>query len=396
MRGSAVLRMIDRAVGVPALWCLGRLSSRRVLPARIGRIGILETAAIGDTTLLSAVLYDLRAAFPAAQIVLFAGPSNAGIARLLEVPDQVVRLPVTRPLAAARVLSRYVFDVFLDFGPWPRINALLASSARSHFKVGFETPHQHRHYAYDQSVPHSSRRHELENFRSLVGAIGVPTGHPPGFASSVGRRERLPGSLQGTAYVVLHPWPGGYRSHLKEWPVEKWLELGEALSARGFRIALTGAPADRARNEAMIARRKPDAGPAWIDCATPDLEQTIAILRRSELTVSVNTGVMHLAAAVGTPVIGLHGPTSALRWRPVGPWSVAVTAPGKGCGYLHLGFEYPAQCDCMERIEVPQVLRECQALLASTALAASRPSAGMSLPQPRHRTDEAPRPLQSA
>ena len=72
--------------------------------------------------------------------------------------------------------------------------------------------------------------------------------------------------------------------------------------------------------------------------------------------MSVNTGVMHLAAAVGAPTIALNGPTSATRWGPIGANVVCVDSELPGCGYLNLGFEYDGhRTDCMRGISVDRV-----------------------------------------
>ena len=72
--------------------------------------------------------------------------------------------------------------------------------------------------------------------------------------------------------------------------------------------------------------------------------------------VSVNTGVMHLGAAVGTWTIALNGPTSSARWGPIGPRTVNIDSELPGCGFLNLGFEYDGQrIDCMEGITVERV-----------------------------------------
>jgi len=88
---------------------------------------------------------------------------------------------------------------------------------------------------------------------------------------------------------------------------------------------------------------------------------------------------MHLAAALDVPVIGLHGPTSARRWGPIGRRAVAVSAPGADCGYLNLGFEYPARCDCMSRIAVDRVLDHCRAILDERPTGLPERSATMSV-----------------
>jgi heptosyltransferase I len=78
------------------------------------------------------------------------------------------------------------------------------------------------------------------------------------------------------------------------------------------------------------------------------------------MVVSVDTGIMHLAAALGVPVIGLHGPTSSKRWGPIGRNADAIDSPDPGAGYLYLGFEVPAvPPPCMEAISYETVLDEC-------------------------------------
>jgi heptosyltransferase I len=370
-RGNRVLRALDRSIGIPLIMTLGLLRARqRTLPQSIKSIGVLETAAIGDTTLLSAVLLDLRDAYPDAHITIFAGSTNVAVAQLLDGPDEIIPLPIKNVFAARRLVRSRHFDLFLDYGPWPRINGLISYFADADFKVGFDTPRQYRHYVYDRPVPHSPAQHELENFRDMLRMIGVPVTHAPGFPPPVGRSELPEAYRVGGEYVVFHMWPGGYRSHLKEWPAERWLQLGKLVSSLGFTIALTGAPSEHGRNEEMVRRAARENGdPAWRNCAGASIEQTIAVLRRARLTVSVNTGVMHLAAVSGVPVIGLHGPTSAQRWGPVGQRAVAISSPGQQCGYLDLGFEYPSHCDCMEQVALDRVFAECRALLVADSAA---------------------------
>jgi heptosyltransferase-3 len=87
------------------------------------------------------------------------------------------------------------------------------------------------------------------------------------------------------------------------------------------------------------------------------------VLREASCVVSVNTGVMHLAATVGAPTIALNGPTSELRWGPVGRRAVSVNSALPGCGYLNLGFEYDqGRADCMEGISVERVVETVQRL----------------------------------
>lgn len=358
-RGSPVLHFLDRYAGIPVAAALGRARRKRILPGEIRTLGLLRTAAIGDTVLLSAPIADLRAAFPEASLVLFAGPTNCEMARLLDGVDCVVEVPIQNPAAALRRVRSMPVDIFLDFGQWPRFDALLARLSGASFTIGFKTPGQYRHYGYDATVEHSTEVHELENFRRLVRVLGVKTGHSP----------RLTAPLQGAPpardYAVFHLWPGGRRKHLKQWPGERWRALIEEAAGPEFEIVLTGSAADRRANEAVIEGVRRPARHFVRNAAGISLRETACVLAQARLVVSVDTGVMHLAAALGAPLVALHGPTSSRRWGPVGERAIAIDSPLAGCGYLHLGWEaVPRPLPCIACIPYETVRDACRAVLA--------------------------------
>ncbi len=288
---------------------------------------------------------DLRRALPGVEIVLFVGPANAAAAELVDGVN-VVRLPLTRPDRAMRAVRAEGVDVMLDFGAWPRLNAVLAAASRARYTVGFRTRGQGRHYCYDHAVEHRADLHELDNYRALAKEFGIESTSLPSFAPTRGT------DLPAQPYVVFHLWPGGYRSELKEWPTASWRELAGRVGDNGTMIVLTGAPADRARTEdAAAAVGGVNAAGMY---TFPEL---VDVLAGSECVVSVNTGVMHLAAATGAPTVGLNGPTAAHRWGPIGPRATSVSSTYGDCGYLNLGSEYRGQReDCMEGISVDAVV----------------------------------------
>src|SRR5205085_6461142 len=157
-------------------------------------------------------------------------------------------------------------------------------------------------------------------------------------------------------FVVFHLWPGGYRSELKEWPAESWRELAARLVERGYSIVLTGAPADAERTERFVRSCNGSSGRVENAAGRYALSELVELLRRASCVVSVNTGIMHLAAASGAPTVALNGPTSETRWGPVGERARSVNADLPGCGYLNLGFEYDrGRTDCMRAISVDRV-----------------------------------------
>jgi len=361
-RGSAPLKLLDQYAGVPLVAVLGMKPKRGRL-ARFSSLGLLQTAAIGDTVLMAGILSDLRRSFPKIRIVLFAGPSNDEIARLLAGPDEVVCLPVANPLRAVRGLRDRPVDVLCDFGPWPRVNAIYAALSGAGFLIGFETPGQYRHYVYDRAVHHSSQVHEIENQRALVRCLGVESKSIPRLAVD----GAPPQILAPKTYVVFHGWSAGFRGYIKEWPEEHWLALGEAVSLLGYDIVITGGAADHSRGEALSSHLKSSSrGHCLSFAGKTALAETLRILKHAVAVVSVNTGVVHLAAAVGTPVVSINGPVNATRWGPLGSSAISVDSGGPGCGYLDLGFEYDGRRqDCMATIKPSVVFEALIRLLRS-------------------------------
>ena len=364
-RGSATLRTLDRYAGIPVVRAAGVVRRKRTPPEEIRRVGILKAYAIGDTVLLSAIVRDLATALPEAEIVFFSGLDNATTAELIEGVSDVVSIPISRPWLTVRRLRQTRVDVLLDFGAWPRVEALETALSGARYTVGFRTPGQFRHYAYDAAVPHSSDVHELENYRRILEPIGVestslPRLEPPG--------EVAPDRVPEGDYVVFHLWPGGYRSELKEWPLDRWRALAEALTARGLAVVLTGGRDDVARSEAFAGNCGSLRRPVVSAAGRFTVREVLDILARSRGVVSVNTGTMHLAAAVGAPTVALNGPTAERRWGPLGERSRSVNSTYEGCGFLDLGSEYDGRReDCMLGISVEQVLDATQTLLGFPA-----------------------------
>ena len=348
-RGNKVLKALDRVAGIPVLVLAGvarRVRGRRPVPTDWQSVGLIKTAAVGDVILLSGVVRDLRATRPDARIVLFVTSTNAGFARLLDGPDEVVVLPVRAVARAVRRVRAEHLDVCIDFGAWPRFDALVAAWSGARSTIGRRTRGQHRHSAFDVAVDHSSSVHEVVNFRRLVEPLGVRSTSDP-------RIELVPGP-SGTAetYAVVHLWPGGANFEERSWPLARWRELAAVMNSRGLDVVLTGGPGDVAAT-GVVVDEWTAAGLRARSAAGTSPEQCARLLAGARVVVSVNTGVMHLAAALGVPTVGLNGPTSCGRWGPVGPRAVCVASPVVPEGYLDLGFEHDDRYpDAMAAISV--------------------------------------------
>lgn len=351
-RGRTLLRKLDRWLGVPLLLLIGLLRPKRPKPATFQSLGICVFAAIGDALLASALISDLKKAYPQLKITIFATSANAGVFKLIGGWDNLVLVPITQPWAAIRQVRAHPVDILLDTSQWPRIGALICALSGAKWMLGFRAAGQDRHFSYDCMVDHSSKIHELDNFRALLGPFGLKSASLPKIDSTALGGINCLNIKQ--PYLVFHPWASGNHFELREWPLQSWVELANRALKAGYGLVITGGPTDVARADnllAEIAQSHPEPleqGVLTSLAGKVDLVTTAAYLQKSAGVVSVNTGTMHLAALLGTPLVALHGPTDPDRWGPIYPGSTSELAPvilgpgrNKGGAYLNLGFEYP-------------------------------------------------------
>lgn len=368
-RGNLLLRMVDRYLGIPLVRLAGLCNKKSSPPPSIGSIGILCLGCIGDMVILSGPLADLAREYPLARQTIFCSKANLDAARMVRSVSELVVLPIKNVFEATALVHNHgPFDAWLDTSQWPRLGALLSFAARARYKIGFSSPGQHRHYVYDSVVPHSRQCHELENFRQLAARLGVVGKAQPLLTPMAQAEAKLPGGrLPGKPYAVLHMFPGGFRSHMKEWPPENWQQVALVLAQRGLEVLLSGGAADHEGNEALV---KSLASKHVRNLAGVSVASTALLLRHASVVVSVNTGIMHLAAAVDAPLVSINGPVSVERWGP-------MSLPGRGVALrssqscapcLHLGFEYACKDNaCMRDIPVAAVIEAVDRLLAGEA-----------------------------
>jgi heptosyltransferase I len=339
LRTGSAYRLADRFAGSAILYVKGIFRKKRSLPEEVHRAAFLKTAALGDTVLISAIVRDFKAAHPRAELVFVCGDDNAAIAEMTEGVNTVVRINHKRPLEAVRTVKALGnFNLVIDFGSWPRFDAYIASCFSSKCTVGFETENQKRHYCYDITVKHSGELHELSNYRNLAEAAGIRPVYMPEL--NIDKDLRIKGR------VIFHMFSGGRKYLAKEWSRENWLVLAEELISKDYEIILTGSGNDAERALEFAE----ESGAEFAGELT--LDETAFLLTGSELVISVNTGIMHMAAALGCRVVDICGPVKPERWGGKGTnvISLACAEP-----YISLGFEEGDE-NCMEEITPEDVL----------------------------------------
>jgi ADP-heptose:LPS heptosyltransferase len=358
-RGSKKNRILDYWVGIPLLNVLATLRRKRKIPARLSKIGVMCSPALGDTLLFSGALLDLRAYCDGlphpVEIVHFCMKTNLAAAELLRGADRRVVIDLTDLQSTVSTIRAEKLDAMLDFSSWQRLTAFYSMLSGAKFTAGFRTAGMYRSRGYDLTVEHRDDRHEVDNFRALLRGLGMAAGAAP--AVVIPPANALEPLSDASDLVAFHLWASGQRSWLREWPEDRWLELAQRLAGTDTIFAITGAPSDLPRTEPFVAMLRAAGLRAEAFIGTDGFKSLARMLMRARVVVSVNTGVMHLAAIVGAPTVSINGPNRNGRWGPVGPRAFGVESPGEGCGYLHLGFNFDGQAtDCMERISVDHVV----------------------------------------
>jgi len=185
----------------------------------------------------------------------------------------------------------------------------------------------------------------------------------------------------GCPRVAVHP---AARWRTKLWEVPRWRELAAALLAEGIGVILTGSREDEAMAEGICAGMDPR--PLSL-VGRLTLKQLVAVLRDVDLMITVDSGPMHIAAAVGTPVVALFGPTDPLRTGPLGPGRILRRElPCSPC--LQRRCRIADTYRCMRDLGVAEVLGAVRDLLGVR-------SAPLNKPQMSQMTQIAPPPWPS-
>jgi len=170
--------------------------------------------------------------------------------------------------------------------------------------------------------------------------------------------------LVAGSFIHIHP---ASRWAFKCWPAARVAALCDVLAAKGWPIVLSSAP--DANEKALIAA----VGAARAGPPTPtidlsgqlSLKELAALTAQARLFVGVDSAPMHIAAAMGKPVVAIFGPSGDREWGPWGEGHVVVasnTHPCRPCGMA--GCNDSKISDCLTTLPVAQVLAACNALLA--------------------------------
>ena len=358
-----------KRLGWPRTSTPSTASPRRILLLRLERVG--------DLVMVLEAIAMVRAIAPEAAIDLVVGSWNRSLAGLipgvqvetLDVPWMARErsgLPWTQLVQRARAWRRKAYDLAINFEPDIRSNLLMALSGARR-RVGFVSGGGGA--VLTDAISPDPHAHIAENAKALVArafaraAAPLAQGHFPSrlqIPEEVRRRaaELVATPKHGVPLVGIQPAAG---RRIKEWDPVRFAEVGAALArARDVSVVLIGSTEDKAVVDAVRAAWPSDVPLVELP-ADVDLVLLTAVLERLALFITGDTGPMHLAAAVDTPVLAVFGPSLPSRYAPLSARSRIVRID-ISCSPCNLMRQPPARClgrvpDCLAGIPSDVVLR---------------------------------------
>ncbi len=328
------------------------------------RVGVVMLSTIGNAVHVLPVLNSIKRAVPSCTVSWIMQPGLDELVRGHPAVDEIILLDRSRGLpgwlSLWRALSRRRFDVVLDFQDYFKAGVVTAMT-RAPIKLGLD-----RSRARDLNWLFTTHRlqprppgHVQDQYLEYLEPLGI---------EPVLEWRLAPTAEERALHAVMLPSGGGPMIGFvvgttrddKEWPAERYAALADRLhDGLGARVALVGGRSEREETAAATILSRAVHPPT--DLLARDMRRLVALLDAVDVLVSPDTGPLHLARALDTPVVGLYGATDPARHGPYRKYEDllidAYTAPGGGSG----GASAPAG---MEAIGVQEVLARVELALA--------------------------------
>jgi len=332
-RSLNILKLLDKYIGIPAVLALAAVNRivSTLIPSRpveVKTIVMAKLWGVGNLVMIMPLIQAVRKRFPRAGIYFLTLECNADLLLNLPEIDGIVTLRTRSAAATVRSIAEIPYrlaklkpDLFLDFEQFLRITPIWGFLSGASQRVGLSTPGQARDFLYNTRVPYLLNRHMTLTFGDVVRSAGADTtGFPslqvPRLPEAAARVEEflstdVPGD---SALVAIHPGSGD-NFPARRWPVDEFARAAVKIHREtGARIVLTGTKPER-----FLAERFGTVCPVPFTNTMGrfDLAELIELLARADLLISNDTAPVHIASALGTPLVALYGPNTPDLYGPL-------------------------------------------------------------------------------
>lgn len=330
------------------------------------KILIVKPSSLGDVVHSLPFLSSIRSSFPKSEIhwVIAKGlegllDGNPMISRLIVINKDVWK-KISRAADTVLEVRRLFkeireerYDLAIDLQGLLR-SGLITMASRAPVRIGFTEAREWSSFFYTVKVRGGKDLHAVDRYMKIAAALGCETAAvfplPP-----VGNRDEWLKSFRKDPdeYIVIVP---GARWETKIWPAAYF---GEVASLVPVRSVVVGSSADKGIAERVVESSR---GKAVSLAGSTTLTELIEIMRGARLVISNDSGPMHIAAAVGVPVVAIFGPTSPERTGPYGG-SHMIIRSGAACSPC-----FKKKCrdlKCLKEVTPSEVYRKVRHLLAA-------------------------------
>lgn len=303
-------------------------------PNQVQKLLVVKFFGIGSLVLATPFFQAARARFPNAEIHLLTLSSNREITAMMKELDQVHFLNLGgNTLSAIAAFSgcliktfRGGYDVLIDMEFYTRASAVVSLASWAPVRIGFHSRGVYRGDIQSHRVPFNAYWHVTKNFLSLLDPFGqtdttdalVPTlaVNPELLQETRDVLERL--GENKSRYIVINA-NAGELAYERRWLPDRFAQLAARLSAQyDLSCVFIGAPGEKDYVQGIVDETIAQGAKALNTAGHLNLESMAQLCRESLLVISNDSGPLHVAAAMGTPIVGFFGPETPVLYGPVG------------------------------------------------------------------------------
>lgn len=318
------------------------------------KILVIRPGGIGDAVLLIPFLKVLRNHFVGARISVLAERRNAAVLKpaVGSIVDELLCYDNIHDVLSLLPRS---FQIVIDTEQWHVLSALTGRffARRKGFQIGFATNERAMFFSY--AVPYDDEGFEGDNFFRLLEPLGIKVNPPRPYSNFYPLTE---GNNNRADRVVIFP---GASIKERQWDAARFRDVARWLNSKNMDVVIVGG-----KEDIPTSRLISDGLSRVINLAgKTSLYETAKILASSKLLISSDSGIMHLAVAVGTPVVALFGPGIESKWAPRDGVSIVINRrlPCSPCTRYGYTIACPRNARCIMEIGVDDVIEAANKIL---------------------------------
>lgn len=319
---------------------------------------IIRPGGIGDAVLLIPTIKALKKAYPACTIDILAERRNAAV---FDLASGMRTVYLYDTIAGLSSVLRNRYDAVIDTEQWHRLSAVLAKLTGSPVSIGYATNERKKLFAH--SIHYTHDDYEADSFLNLLTPLGIAETdeiRTPFFVvpeTSKIKARTLLESLACRPFVTIFP---GASIPERRWGTDKFATVAQRLIAKGNAIVVVGGKGEETDGDRIIDGRR------GLNLAgKTSLIETAAIIEKSSVLLSGDSGVLHIAAGLGKPTVSLFGPSNSKKWAPRGHRHIVINKnlPCSPCSKFGYTPKCPTNARCMADISVAEVVAAIENLL---------------------------------